>query len=200
MLEINCNSGRALEKQDRSHRRNGGETERGDEMISYEEAFIPTANIVKVLDESQDYHTAKKSLIYNRRLTLHESDTVFWRVNVSPEDVRGTFRYYDLFDASDNCKRLQDDTALILFTPEFCAKLCRNIYTDIPEVLERGLCSETTILTTNLISMYWYMRICLQAYKENKMEHKGVFVLILRDFGYPGYLYDKVHLNVAQKK
>lgn len=166
-------------------------------MIYYEEACVPIANIAKVLEESRDYHTAQKSLIYNRSPELYKNDGVFWRVCVSEENLIGTFRYYDLFNTSDNCKRLQDDTALILFTPEFCAKLRRDIHAEIPKVMERELCAETTMLTTALIGMYWYTSMCLQVYKDHKMEHDDVLIFILRDFGYPGFLYDKVHRNVT---
>lgn len=148
--------------------------------MSYGEAFIPIANIAKVLDESRDYHTASKSLIYNRELRIHEYDKVFCRVYVEVHDVEIVFRHFDLFNTSDNCKRLQDDTALILFTPEFCAKLCRDIRAEIPKVLDREICSETTILATSLIAMYWYMRMALKVYKELKKEHKEVHVLVSR--------------------
>ena len=150
-------------------------------MIYFKEAFIPIANIAKVLDESRDYHTAAKSLIYNRELRrYYEYDAVFYRVYVDETAVIDTLRHYDLFNTSDNCKRLQDDTALILFTPEFCTKLCSDIRAEIPKVLEREICSETIMLATALLGMYWYMRMALKVYKDQKKEHKDVLVCILR--------------------
>lgn len=158
--------------------------------MSYQEEFIPIANIAKVIDESRDYHTARESLIYNRTPDLYKRHNVFYRVYGDEENLIGTFRYYDLFNTSDNCIRLQDDTALILFTPEFCTKLRRDIHAEIPKVMERDLCSDPAILTTALIGMYWYMRMCLKVYKDYKMEHDEVIVFMLRDFGNPGCLYD----------
>ena len=161
--------------------------------MSYEEAFIPIENIAKVLEESRDYHTARKSMKYNQTQDLWKRHNVFYRVYGDEENLIGTFRYYDLFNTSYNCKRLQDDTVLILFTPEFCTKLCRDIHAEIPNVMERELCSEPAILTSALIGMYWYMRMCLKVYKDYKMEHDEVIMFMLRDFDNPKSLYYKVH-------
>lgn len=149
-------------------------------MMSLKEEFIPIANIAKVLDESRDWHTASKSLIYNRKLIVHEYEGVSTLIYLDGEDVIEVCRHYDLFNTSDNCKRLQDDTALILFTPEFCEKLHIDIQAELPKVLERELCSKTTILASSLLHMYWYMRMALKVYKDQKKEHKEVLVCILK--------------------
>ena len=154
-------------------------------MIYYEEACIPIENIAKVLEESQDYCTAQKSLIYNKAPELYKNEGVFWRTGIDEENLIGTFRHYNLFDNPCCCKRLQDGTALIWFTPELCAKLIRDIHAEMPEVMKKELCSPTLILATDLMAMYWFMRVCLQVYRQHRMEHDNVFAFIFKDPGDP---------------